>query len=395
MGTKLLRVTTVPESLHLLLGGQLAFMQQQGFDVLAVSSQGPLVEIIRQEGIPHQTVCLTRKITPLTDLLALWQLIRIIKAFNPVIVHSHTPKAGLLGMLAAWICRVPVRIHTVAGLPLTEASGIKKWLLYLSEKITYACAHGVYPNSLKLMSDIGRLFRPPAHKLRMIGSGSSNGIDTTFFARNETLEAEAITIREKFGIPQGKIVFSFVGRIVRDKGIHELIAAFKRVCQQLADAYLIVAGPLETDLDPLEEEDLRFLKTDPRVIMCGFQTDIRPWLLASDIFVFPSYREGFPNVVMQAVCMEIPCIVSDINGCNEIIRHEETGLVVPVKNESRLAEAMLFLSHRPDLRQQFGARARTFVASNFEQQYVWQAIASEYRRLVNGTRFASQGKVDV
>jgi glycosyltransferase involved in cell wall biosynthesis len=375
---KLIRITTVPMSLHYLLRGQLAFLQAQGFDVLGVSADGKERAEILKEGIDHVIIPFTRKITPVQDLVCLVQLIRLFRKVKPTIVHTHTPKAGLLGMMAAWVCRVPVRMHTVAGLPLMEARGLKRAVLKVTERVTYRCATRVYSNSKGLFDFIHSKFQIPDFKFQIIGRGSSNGIDTTFFSRSDELLADARQIRSGHGIPDEAMVFGFVGRVVRDKGIGELVEAFRRIRQLRTEVYLLVVGPLEQELDPLDEAGLQFLQTDSHVIMAGFQHDVRPWLLASDVFVFPSYREGFPNVVMQAACLEVPCIVTDINGCNEIIEHGVTGLVVPPKDADALYEAMMRMCEDRDLRIASAKKSREFVVANFEQRYVWGELLREY-----------------
>lgn len=380
---KLLRVTTIPLSLKVLLAGQLAHVSKKGFEVLAVSSDGPEVVDGRIGGVEHQVVEMTRKITPIRDTVALLKLCSLILRSKPFIVHTHTPKAGLLGMVAAWICRVPVRMHTVAGLPLIEKTGLLRKILIYVEKITYSCATTVYPNShgLKqfILSQIG-----PNFPLKVIGNGSTNGIDTNFFARHAELEERALLIRREHGIQESAIVFSFVGRVVNDKGIHELITAFKKCRREnAAPRYvLLVVGSLEQDLDPLRPDDLTFLGSDNDVILAGYQSDVRPWIMASDIFVFPSYREGFPNVVMQASCLEVPCIVTDINGCNEIIDHNQTGLVVAPKDSENLFEAMRKLSLDPGLRRQLAVGARENITSHFDQKFVWAELEKEYREQI-------------
>jgi glycosyltransferase involved in cell wall biosynthesis len=274
-------------------------------------------------------------------------------------------------------------MHTVAGLPLIEAKGLKRWILSITERITYACATQVYPNSAGLKEYIKDQLAISNEQLTIIGKGSSNGIDTSFFSKTPELQSQAKHIRSRYAIPEDAIVFSFVGRVVKDKGMHELVHAFKNVLRERPNAYLLVVGPLEPELDPLEPEDLDFLQTHKQVIMPGFQPDVRPWLLASDVFVFPSYREGFPNVVMQACCLEVPCIVSDINGCNEIIQHEKTGLIVPPKNEEALYTAMTRLMSDTSLRKEFGVRSREFVVNNFDQRYVWRELLREYNQLIS------------
>jgi glycosyltransferase involved in cell wall biosynthesis len=380
---RLLRITTVPISLKLLLKGQLTFFKNHGFEVLAVSSPEKEAQSIIDEGIRFEAVKMTRKITPLQDLAALFKLIFLIRQFRPHILHSHTPKAGLLGMMAAWICRVPVRLHTVAGLPLMEATGIKRKLLVLTERMTYFFASNIYSNSAGLRSYIHNTLRINK-AMDIIGHGSSNGININYFARTPALELAGYEIRRKYSVSENDVVFSFVGRIVRDKGIVELIEAFRNISNMNASIRfkLIIVGPFEEELDPISKADVEFLKTNKDVILTGFQSDVRPWMLASDVFVFPSYREGFPNVVMQACCLKVPCIVSDINGSNEIITDQQSGLIVPVKNVTKLSHAMIELAENATKRKAFAERAYQFVVSNFDQQQIWQTLLKEYRALL-------------
>jgi glycosyltransferase involved in cell wall biosynthesis len=374
---KLLRITTVPISLATLLKGQLAFMAKQNFDVLAVSADGPEIEQLKSDGIAHVTINMTRKITPLQDLIALWKLILLIRKFKPAIVHTHTPKAGLVGMLAAWICRVPVRLHTVAGLAWIETTGVRRSLLKRMEWLTYACATRVYPNSKALRNFLLMEMRFNPDHVKVIGSGSSNGIDCRIFTRSAVSEDPIQAIRNQHGIKPGDMVFCFVGRIVRDKGIVELVSAFERLVNE-QPCWLLLVGHREPDLDPLPAETLQIINNSPAIIEAGFQTDVRPWLAASQVFVFPSYREGFPNVVMQAACLELPCIVSDINGCNEIIQHGHSGLIIPVKDIDSLYAAMKQLAGDSILRTAMGKAGAAFVSANFDQQVVWKELLKEY-----------------
>jgi len=361
-------------------------MKDNGYDVYTISAGGTEVTEVLKEGVQHIAVPFTRKITPVQDLICLIRLVRIINKIKPDIIHTHTPKAGLLGMMAGWICRTPVRIHTVAGLPLMVTDGLRRQLLIMTERITYACAHRIYPNSQGLEKFIIEELKAVPGKVRVIGKGSSNGIDTGTFSRSAELVGQAQSIHKKYGIEENDIVFSFVGRIVRDKGVVELVESFKALndyqsLHSKGKAFLVMVGPFEEDLDPLPAEIVKFLRTDKRVIMAGFQADVRPWIMASNIFVFPSYREGFPNVVMQSCLLEVPCIVSDINGCNEIITRDITGLIVPTKDVKSLLSAMMELTKDEDKRRKLGSAARVFVSANFGRQYVWECIRKEYEEL--------------
>lgn len=356
-------------------------MMDNGFEVLTVSAAGPEVEAIRKEGADHWVIPFTRRITPIQDLVCLWRLIVLIRKFRPDIVHTHTPKAGLIGMMAAWICKVHVRIHTIAGLPQMESGPLLRSLLNATERVTHAAAHRVYLNSKVLWEYMVHQLHFSPLKLKVLGNGSSNGIDASFYSRSESLERKARDLRSTFGIGHNDIVFCFIGRIVKDKGIVELVKAFQQL-RNTQPAKLILVGSFEEGLDPLPSITLKFLKEDSDVILAGFQDDIRPWGLAADIFVFPSYREGFPNVVLQACCMEIPCIVSDINGCNEIIEDQVTGLVVKPKDTESLYNAMKSLSTEQERRKRFGTLSREFVVKHFDQQYFWEELLKDYQSLL-------------
>lgn len=378
---KIVRITTVPLSLEKLLEKQLRFMSNY-YEVIAVSSDGErLRKVGIAEGVRTQEVNLTRKITPLQDLKAVWQLYRFFKKEKPFIVHSHTPKAGIVGMLAAKLAGVPHRLHTVAGLPLLETTGIKRTILTAVERLTYSCATKVYPNSKGLQQIILQGKFCNASKLNVIGEGSSNGIDTEHFSRKSISKAEIESLKAKLNITQDDFVFVFVGRIVGDKGINELVNAFDKISSETSNVKLLLVGPYEEDLDPLSELTLKRIRENENILSVGYQQEVRLFLAVSHCLVFPSYREGFPNVVMQAGAMELPGIVTDINGCNEIISHEKNGLIVPVKS----AEALYLALHRilsdKELYLRLQQHAREAITSRFEQNVIWEALLTEYQKL--------------
>ena len=314
---KLIRITTVPISFKVLLKGQLRFMASNGFDVKGVSSEGEeLKEVRENEGIMMEAINMSRKITPFQDLKSLWEMWNFLRKEKPQIVHTHTPKAGIIGMLAARLAGVPHRLHTVAGLPLMEATGIKRKILNFVEKLTYRSATRVYPNSKGLYDFILQNNFTQSNKLKIIANGSSNGINTTFFSPEQVSETEKAALREKLNIQPDDFVFVFVGRIVSDKGINELIKAFSELQtaenNELTSIKLLLVGGLENDLDPLNPETLAEINQNKDIISVGFQQDVRPFFAIADALAFPSYREGFPNVVMQAGAMGLPSIVSDI-----------------------------------------------------------------------------------
>ena len=295
-------------------------------------------------------------------------------------VHSHTPKAGIVGMMAAWLAGVPHRFHTVAGLPLLESGGSKRTLLNSIEKLTYRLATRIYPNSFELQKIILKSHFCAPEKLKVIGKGSSNGINTSYFNRNQISETTQILLKDQLGLTEKDFVFIFVGRLVRDKGINELVTAFKNLNLNL-NLKLLLVGPLEQHLDPLNPETLKEIETNPNIISVGFQAEVRPYFAVSNALVFPSYREGFPNVVLQSLAMELPAIVSDINGCNEIISQGINGLIVPAKEETLLQNAMEQLLSDPELYQNLKNKTQESILP-YQQKAVWEALLAEYRSAV-------------
>lgn len=377
----LIRMTTVPISLKVLLRQQLHYMNDY-YNVLGVSSpEKELDQVAAAEGVRTAPVDMTRSITPLKDLKALWQLYKLFKKEKPLIVHTHTPKAGMLGMLASRLAGVPIRLHTVAGLPLMETEGIKRKILEWVEQLTYWCAHKVYPNSKNLAQFIIQNRFCDVQKLKVLGNGSSNGINTDFFRQSNDIRNEAATIKNKLGISDADFVFVFIGRLVKDKGIQELVEAFASIHERHPQAKLLLVGPYEQALDPLPEATVTMIEKHRSIIQVDFQQDIRPYLAMSHVLVFPSYREGFPNVPMQAGCMELPAIVTDINGCNEIIQDGKNGLIVPVKDFKVLESCMERLLVDESLYLQLKANARSMITERFDQKLLWKAILEEYQEL--------------
>ena len=355
-------------------------MGQNGFEVSMVSSdfEGK-AELEHAEQAQFIPVHMTRTISPWQDLLSLKSLAQLFKKLKPTIVHTHTPKAGLLGMMAAKITGVPIRLHTVAGLPLMEATGLKRLVLNQVEKLTYACATKVYPNSknlAKFILDEG--FTNP-NKLKVIGNGSSNGINVTIFSKTDVVMAAAKELALKHQIKETDFTFVFVGRLVKDKGIEELVLAFDRLAKKYPTLKLLLVGPEEKELDALSQTCLALIAGNPAIIAVGYQNDVRPYFALSKVLAFPSYREGFPNVPMQAGCFDLPCIVSNINGCNEIIVPSENGIIIPVKDTIALETAMEQLYLNQELYASMSAKARAMIVDRYAQEKVWALILAEYK----------------
>ena len=376
---KLIRVTTVPSSLRVLLRHQLKFMSSY-YEVLAVSSPEKMLEDVAiHEGVRIAPVCMTRSITPLKDLQSLWRLYHLFRKEKPAIVHTHTPKAGLLGMMAGRMAGVPVRMHTVAGMPLMESTGFKKRVLQGVERLTYSCATGVYPNSKNLAEYISRNQFCKEKKLKVLGNGSSNGIDTDFFRLTPAIASSANDLRAKFHFMEDHFIFLFIGRLVKDKGIEELVEAFAELKKNHPGIKLLLVGPYEQELDPLSKKTISRIENDPDIIHEDFQQDIRPYLAISNALAFPSYREGFPNVPMQAGCFDLPLIVTNINGCNEIVEHGKNGLIIPVKDSVALSDAMLTLLADKLLYSTLKKNARQMIVERYDQRKLWNLLLEEYQ----------------
>ncbi|MGH2665065.1 glycosyltransferase family 4 protein [Flavobacterium sp.] len=383
MKQKLVRITTVPISLEKLLTGQLRFMNSF-YDVVAVSSEKENLEKFgKAESLSVFPIEMTRKITPIKDFLAIIKLFFYLKKQKPSIVHTHTPKAGLVGMIAAKMAGVPHRLHTVAGLPLLEAVGTKRKVLDFVEKIIYSSATVIYPNSYGLYKIIEENKYCSSGKMKVLANGSSNGIDTAHFDRALFSDAQNQELKMQLAISKDDFVFIFVGRLVKDKGINELVKAFEVLNSENQQVKLLLVGNFESDLDPLDEITMNAINTGKGIIKAGYQNDVRPYLSIADALVFPSYREGFPNVVMQAGSMGLPSVVSDINGCNEIVIEGKNGIIIPVKNSDAIYTAMKTIICEKELMYSMKQNARPMIVSRFEQKVVWEAILNEYRQLEN------------
>ncbi|MEP0212617.1 MAG: glycosyltransferase family 4 protein [Cellulophaga sp.] len=378
---KIIRITTVPVSLKGLLKGQLNYINNF-YNVIGISSNdnGVLESVAEQENIQVIPVELTRKITPIQDLKSLWVLYRVLKKEKPYIVHTHTPKAGTIGMIASYLARVPHRLHTIAGLPLLEATGKKRILLNFVEKITYKFATKIYPNSFGLQQIILDHKFTKQNKLKVLGNGSSNGINTSIFNPDLISANQKNELRNSLDIKKTDYVFIFLGRIVADKGINELVTAFCKLNKENKNTKLLLVGTFEEELDPLDTTTVSKIKENKDIIVTGWQTDVKPYLSIANTLTFPSYREGFPNVVMQAGAMGLPSIVTNINGCNEIIIEEVNGTIIPVKNSDILYKKML--SFYLDKTGKYNTtHCRQLIIDRYSQSYIWKEILEEYNSL--------------
>lgn len=378
MKPKLHILATVPQSLGILLRGQPRFLSQR-FDVTLVCAPGPEIEAIeRAEGVPVATLPLTRRITPREDALALAKLTRHFRRHRPDIVQTYTPKAGWLGMMAARAARVPVRVHGVVGMPLMEARGLRAAALTATEKLTYACATHLTANSFGLRDWIHEHLSP--RPFEVLGHGSINGIDVEHFHDRWTDDARAAT-RAEHGLGPEHLVFVFVGRLVRDKGLGELVRAFDAVHRDAPHTRLMLVGDPEPELDRLPADVVQALERHPGIVRTGFAADVRPLVAAADVFVLPSYREGLPNSLLEAGAMGLPAVTTDINGCNEVVRDGDNGRLVPAKDAAALQAALRELLD-PARRGALAARARPSVVERYDQRDFWRRIEGYYLSLL-------------
>lgn len=381
MKKKLLRVSTVPSSLYLFLNGQLKFLNQE-FDVLGVSSPGKYLEMIKErEGIRVAAVEIKRQISPFNDIISLYKLYRLFKKEKPDIVHSITPKAGLLSMIAARLVGVPHRLHTFTGLIFPSKTGPIKHVLILMDKLLCKCATNIYPEGSGVKSDMIN-YKITDKPLNVIANGNINGIDADFFSNQLFDQQQVSYLKKQYDIQQNDFVFVFIGRLVKDKGINELVKAFSNLNKKKPHIKLFLVGDFEPGLNPLEDGTLAEIKTNENIIYVGFQTDVRPFLQVADVFILPSYREGFPNSVLQACSMSVPCIVTNVNGSNEIIENELNGIIINKKSTIELEESMAnMVDHKYDLAK-MGAMSRQKIIDKFTIKLVWKSLLEEYKNLL-------------
>ena len=376
---KIIRITTVPISLKLLLSGQMKFMKDAGWEVIMVSADGKEInEIVKKEGCPHVVIPFTRKITPFHDLSCLWQLYNLIKTEKPDIVHTHTPKAGLLGMLAAKMAGVKTRIHTVAGLPYMVAEKQKKSLLVNIEKLTYGWATHVWPNSPSLKEFIIKEGLVEAEKLTVIGFGSSNGVDLEIFNRGALKENHLVAATMRIMPGDNDYIILAVGRLVKDKGIEELVSAFldSKISER---SKLVLLGSFEQDLNPIDEDIVRKIKDHPRIVQIEWTDHVAHYLALADVLIHPSHREGFPNVLLEAGAMQVPISCSDIIGNTDIVTNKKTGLIFPVKNKEFLKDALEFGYVKRDFMQELADNLYAEVEEKYQRKKVHQLILAEYQ----------------
>lgn len=373
MRKKIIRACTVSDSIGF-VSGMIPDLAKE-YEVCVLASPGEYWADLDLYGdaVKRIEVPMERHISPLRDLRSLWRLVKVFRRERPDMVHSMTPKAGLLCMIAAWITYVPVRIHTFTGLVFPTAKGLKRRILMVTDWITCYCATHIIPEGEGVKRDLleNGITRKP---IRVLGHGNCQGIDLVRFnPALPEIQAEAATI-----LKQGVFTFIAIGRLVGDKGINELVAAFSRLNKELPNTRLILVGPQEKELDPLSPDTLAEIGRNPAIEAVGNQADVRPWLAAADCHILASYREGFPNVVIEAGAMGLPQIVTDINGANEIIINDQNGVIVPPRSTDALLTAMRRMVINSAYRTNLAANAR-----RYEQSYVRKCLYDYYHEIFN------------
>jgi glycosyltransferase involved in cell wall biosynthesis len=376
---RILISTTVPETLATILKKQPRFLAGYFQVALATSPGEALSQVEDSEQLKIHVVPMARGISILNDMASLVSMTRLLRTLQPDLVHSYTPKAGLVTMLAAWLCRVPVRVHTFTGLIFPTSTGIRKKLLICIDRLICACATHIVPEGQGVKQDLER-FRITRKRLRVIGHGNIAGVDTEYFSPVACgVEEMATDLRKQLALKNGAFVFAFVGRLNKDKGLAELMDAFKSLP---INAHLVVVGGLD-QAAPVDASTLAAIALHPRVHSLGFLKDIRAVLCVSDILVLPSYREGFPNVLLQAGAMALPVVATDINGSNEIILPGNNGWLVPPRDAEALGNAMRQAMDVPtDFRSEMGRLARARVQKCFQQKEHWERMVEFYQRLL-------------
>jgi glycosyltransferase involved in cell wall biosynthesis len=382
MKVRVVHISTSPLFLNF-LRGLLLDLRERGFEPSVICSPGELLDrFVQETGVAGFGVEMARRITPLRDLVALYQLVILLRRVRPHIVHAHTPKGGLLGTAAAWTCRVPVRIYHIRGLPHLTASGVKRLLLHWSEKAACRLAHRVLcvSESMRRIAVEEKLC--PPDRIKVLANGSGQGVDAERrFHPGRFAKAERERLQAQLQIPPDATVIGFVGRIVRDKGMQELAHAWQHLRRDYSHLHLLLVGEYENQ-DPVPAWVEQTFAGDPRVHITGWVSDAAPYYAIMHVLVLPSYREGFPNTPLEAAAMELPVVATCIPGTVDAVEDEVTGLLVPPRDAEALEQAIRRYLDSPALRQQHGKAGRERVLRLFRQEVIWEALYNEYVALL-------------
>lgn len=374
----------------LVLSGRIRALLDAGFHVTVLSSPGDLLDLMEHdEGVATLRVPMQRGIAPVADLLSLYRLWRLLLKLKPDVVEFSTPKAGFLGMIAAFLAGIPHRVYFLRGLKLESLHGIRRLVLLLTERAAAACAHVVLCNSGSLRKKALEIGLASDEKLHILGPGSSNGINAVRFRPGVS------DVRKQFGIPEGARVLGFVGRLTRDKGIPELIDAFERIFPVMPYVYLLLVGWFDEAEDALKRELRSRILANPHIVCTGFVVDAAPCYQAMDLLVLPSMREGFPNVVLEASASGIPVISTLSTGARDSVVHGKTGLLVRFGDRDALFDAIMRLLRDANERQQMGTAGRAWVLEQFLDRRIRKLTEVFYRDLLKPGEFSASSEPPV
>ena len=376
------------------------YLNENGFEIKIVCSDGPEVQSVKEsEGCSVLTIPFSRKISLKTDIITIYRLVLLLRKIKPHIVHTHTSKAGLIGMISAFLVRCPIRIHSVPGLQMMESKGLRRLILNLSERLTYFLSDVVCPNSKSLKEYILDHKMCSSEKIRIIGCGSSSGVNLDKYCMHLKKTSTRKSIRGRFCVDDNGIVLAFVGRISKEKGIHELVESFVNLSKRYANLYLLLIGKYDdigeydTINDGIDNDTKNILNNNARLNITGWVEDVENYLAASDIVVHPSYREGFSNALLQAGSMGLPSVTTNVSGCIDVIKDGETGLVVSPKDSVALEKALEVLILDKDKRVELGLNAYHHVAANFASNIIWEETARFYTDMLKSRLMHAEGRL--
>lgn len=383
-GLRVVHVVTIGMSLTF-LRSTFEYLRTQGVEVHAVSSPGPDLDYWRAAlDLPVHEVRMPRRISPVHDILAVLRLRRLLRRIRPAIVHAHTPKAGLIGMIAAQAAGVPVRVYHLRGLPHEGARGWKRRMLIRAERITCSIAQRTIAVGYTVRRKALELGFAAPDRIVVLEKGSGQGVDAITRFDQPRLQSERNAVRERLGIPPEALVVGFVGRLARDKGVADLYEAWRDLRQEFSQLRLLIVGP-DDERDPIPERISDALAADPRVHLVGATWDTPQLYAAMDVIAFPTHREGFPNVPLEAAAMRLPVVASMIPECAEAIVDGVTGILVPAGDAHVLAGALRRYIVDPSLRAAHGTAARDRVLREFDPHRIARAIYEQYCTLIQQT----------